>query len=331
MVLLATPSEHSLVDKIPDIFVNSENEVENLKTESEKISPAFKIVQIPCKGSGMIATRKLYPGDIILAEKPVIIVPDAIFSDVEKCEDFLERNINKLNSEDRELMMTLTDCRERDETDYYDPNPYCGLFYTNAMHFEEDAALCPVMARANHSCRANSEFITRADLGMQRLIANYIIKPGEEITINYMAMGEEGSDVKDTRQAYLRRTYGFHCTCRACTLQDNELLEEEMLRESIKEFQAVGEDKLDVIDLETLITKIYQIGGKHSYILDLIDNLYQFATVGSLRRVEYAVQGFTLAVNLYGVGSKQSKEWKYQVDLQKSVNILVSSDESHCL
>ena len=57
--------------------------------------------------------------------------------------------------------------------------------------------------------------------------------------------------------------------------QDKELLEEEMLRETIKEFQAVGEDKLDVAELEILIANVYQISGKHSYILDLVHHLYR--------------------------------------------------------
>ena len=41
-----------------------------------------------------------------------------------------------------------------------------GIFYTNCMNFvDESAALFPTMARSNHSCTPNSEFITRDDLG----------------------------------------------------------------------------------------------------------------------------------------------------------------------
>ena len=47
----------------------------------------------------------------------------------------------------------------------------------------------------------------------------YIIEAGEEVTLNYMAMAEEGSEVREVRQEYLRRLYGFQCTCKACTLQ----------------------------------------------------------------------------------------------------------------
>ena len=50
--------------------------------------------------------------------------------------------------------------------------------------------------------------------------------------------------------------------------------------------------------------------------------------MGSLRMVEYAVNGFTIAVNLYGTGSKEAKEWKNQLDFQKSVNHLILLDEN---
>jgi hypothetical protein len=41
-----------------------------------------------------------------------------------------------------------------------------GIFYTNDMTFtDESAALFPTMARANHSCTPNSDFVARHELG----------------------------------------------------------------------------------------------------------------------------------------------------------------------
>ena len=54
-----------------------------------------------------------------------------------------------------------------------------------------------------------------------------------------------------------------------------ELLEDESVRESMKELQAAGEDNLDPAEVESLIRKVYKIQGKHSYILDLIQKLYR--------------------------------------------------------
>jgi len=326
MVVLSKQHEHSLEAKLSAI--KQFNVGHKLDFFPRKIeTPSFKIVEIPCKGFGMVATRKLFPGDLILAEEPVVIVPEEIFSDVEVCEEFLDKEIEKMNSEKRELFLGLSDRRET-EIGPFDTNPYCGIFYTNAMAFEDATVLCPVMARANHSCRANTEFVSRPDLGEQHLVTNYVIMEGEEITINYMSMAEEGSDTKETRQSYLRRLYGFQCTCRTCTLQGQDLVDDENVRETVKELQAAGEENLDPAEIESLITKIYQIQGKHSYIMDLFLILYRSAPVGSLRMVEYAVNGFTIAVSLYGLGSKEAKEWKNQLDFQKSVNLMILLDEN---
>lgn len=322
MVLISKPTHLVTAPvKIPKLIP-----LEPVDSKAAK-TPAFEVREIPCKGMGMIATHKLYPGDLILAEKPILKVPEDVFEDVESCEEFIEKEMNKLSSEDRELFLGLSDKRVKESEDFFDPTPYCGIFYTNAMSYGDEAVLCPVMARANHSCRANAEFVSREDLGEQHLVANYIINAGDEISINYMSMLEEGTDVRDTRQSYLRELYGFQCTCAACTLQDQELLDDELLRENIKELQAAGEDNLEVNELQWLISCVYLIQGKHSYILNLILKLYRSAPVGSYRMVEYAVNGFTIAVNLYGVGSKQAREWKERLDFQKSINLMLKFDE----
>ena len=74
------------------------------------------------------------------------------------------------------------------------------MFYTNCMSYnEKDVCVCPVMARANHSCRPNAEFISRVELGKyspqsprqmlaycitgkMELRAMYMIEAGEEVT-----------------------------------------------------------------------------------------------------------------------------------------------------
>jgi len=176
--------------------------------------PACEVKEIAGKGIGMVATKKLYPGDLILAEKPVMTMPVAIFdSGRESTEDWLDKKINRLGSMERELLLSLTDWSNPDDF------TYIGLFYTNCMSWEADVVVCPLMARANHSCRPNAEFVARIDKGVNELRAMYVIEAGEEVTINYLPMAEEGGEVREVRQKYLRTSYGFQCTCRACTLQ----------------------------------------------------------------------------------------------------------------
>ena len=47
-----------------------------------------------------------------------------------------------------------------------------GIFYTNDMTFTDDsAALFPTMARVNHSCNPNADFVARDELGNLNLLS----------------------------------------------------------------------------------------------------------------------------------------------------------------
>lgn len=267
-------------------------------------SPACLIKEIAGKGMGMVARRKLYPGDLILSEKPLFVMPEEVFdSGPEVSEEWLDRAINRLTCVKRELFMSLSDCRNA-----LDPG-YLGRFYTNCMFYDETfTVVCPVMARANHSCRPNAEFVDRVDLGVNELRTMYVIEAGEEICINYLAMSEEACDVRDVRREYLRRYYGFQCVCRACTLEDNELEEEEILRETLKELQVKGADTWSPEEVTVFLAGAYSIQGKLSYIHTILETSFN-ASEDQVQRMEYSMQGLSLAISLFGKTSKQALVW----------------------
>jgi len=271
-------------------------------------NPACFIKEMPGKGIGMVARRKLYPGDLILSEKPALMMPQKVFdSSRDETEEWLDRAINRLNCEHRELFMALTDC-----TNPLDPN-YLGRFYTNCMVYDTDyTVVCPVMARANHSCRPNAEFVDRADLGVNELRTMYVIEAGQEICINYLPMAEEACDVRDVRREYLRKFYGFHCVCRACTLEDKELAEEENLRESIKELQALGVESLSPEEVVVLLDGLYTIQGKLSYIHFVFETSYHDSQ-DQVQKMGYSMKGLSLAISLFGKTSEQALVWTERV------------------
>jgi hypothetical protein len=126
-----------------------------------KQKPLFEIKESVHKGLGMFATQNIRPGQVILREKPLIVMPDSIFcnDDWEFLESWMDKRLNKLSSQDREIFFDLADSRSADKTSL-------GIFFTNDMtYIDESAALFPIMARANHSCRPNSDFITRKNIG----------------------------------------------------------------------------------------------------------------------------------------------------------------------
>jgi len=272
-------------------------------------TPACVVKEIAGKGIGMVATKKLYPGDLILAEKPVMTMPVAIFdSDRESTEDWLDKKINRLGSMERELLLSLTDWNNPDDF------TYIGLFYTNCMSWEENVVVCPLMARANHSCRPNAEFVARVDKGVNELRAMYVIEAGEEVNINYLPMAEEGGEVREVRQKYLRTSYGFQCTCRACTLQGPELDNEEELREKLKELQARGAHNWAAEEVSEYLEGIGALQGKLSHILDILNDCFQ-ASDDQASRLEYGVRGLALALCIYGPSSTEAEEWRQRVEV----------------
>jgi len=107
--------------------------VDNDKSLEEEAP--FRITALSGKGSGMIARRNLFPGDLILAEKPLLFLPDKIYEDVELAEENIDKQVLLLTSEERESLFELTDSRSP-----LDPT-YLGIFYTNDMNYDGDATV----------------------------------------------------------------------------------------------------------------------------------------------------------------------------------------------
>jgi len=266
----------------------------------------YEIKNIPGKGRGMFATRKIYPGEIIVREVPQIILCEEVFLDHDKCERFVEKEVNKMSDKQRRRFLSLTDGRGLDS--------YLGIFYTNDMDWDGDVCLCPTMARANHSCAPNAEFYTRKDIGEQRLVSLCIIEEGEEITISYMAAADEGSDNRAKRQSYLRNLYGFQCTCLVCSLEGEALEHNDAVREEIKELQACGLDNLDIQELEHLLTLCDEIKLKISYRLELIEAMCNKSS-SPLDKHYQSVRALNIAINSYGVDSVRADMWRNRIEM----------------
>jgi hypothetical protein len=271
---------------------------------------SFEIKKVPGKGNGMFATKRIYPGEIILREIPLLIVTDEIYNDQDKCERYLDRIVEKMPMHDRRRFLSLTDGRNCSGP------TYLGRFYTNDMDWDGDVCLCPTMARANHSCRPNTDFYTRQDLGEQRLVAISVIEKGAEITISYLPSADEGTDIRSRRQAYLRSFWGFQCTCLECTLQDEELEVNEAIREEIKEIQSGGLENLLPYELERLLSLCVEVSVKPYYLLLVIETLYT-KHQDLAEKLFQSVRGLGAAIHSYGEDSVVARKWLERLQLDE--------------
>lgn len=248
----------------------------------------------------MVALRKLFPGDLILIEPPLIFVPDKM--DGEATAALLEVLMSRMSQVQREAVLYLNDSKNPDDPDNL------GRFYTNAMSYGEDAVLCPIMARANHSCRPNAEFVTRKDLGLNHLRAIYPIEEGEEVEINYMLMETEGLEGREARQAYLRRSYDFECICSACNMTGKRLDADEGLRESLRQMRDRGIDLLTDQEFDVFLAGLYTIQAKLSYIFEVVEQAW-LGCSHPQKKSKHCLHSRTLLCLLYGNDSTQVQLW----------------------
>ncbi|KAJ6504579.1 hypothetical protein C8R47DRAFT_151451 [Mycena vitilis] len=183
--------------------------------------PAFKIKQVEGKGLGMVATRPIKAGELVIAERPVYIqrfdevtlqiptdytyfngrlVLGALEGLAPASQNAFRALKNVHGAENHVLWGTLKTnaIRHRMDADYKGPD-YAGLF--------------PSMSRANHSCTPNLQFIFSAETFAGEFRAVKPIAPKEELCMNY-------TDVlapRLMRQSELEQRYGFQCECTACS------------------------------------------------------------------------------------------------------------------
>ena len=64
----------------------------------------------------MVALKRLNPGDLILAEAPLVFVPDQM--DKEDTRRLLEEAVAGMSPTQRQVLLALSDCRNPEHPDY---------------------------------------------------------------------------------------------------------------------------------------------------------------------------------------------------------------------
>eukprot|EP00096_Caligus_rogercresseyi_P001137 TRINITY_DN1178_c0_g1_i3.p1 TRINITY_DN1178_c0_g1~~TRINITY_DN1178_c0_g1_i3.p1 ORF type:complete len:307 (+),score=70.64 TRINITY_DN1178_c0_g1_i3:444-1364(+) len=243
-------------------------------------SSSYEIVSLPGKGGkGVLARRGISAGEVIIREKPFLRISNEVFEgDTRDIDDALTQQLDAKSAADREMFFNLLDSRNSQED-----KSILGIFFTNDMSYIQDsAALFPTMARVNHSCAPNADFITREHLDCQDLVATEDIRAGEEITLSYLPSKTEGTAPGKIRRAYLRLWYQFDCLCRICRMDNRKIVRNDRLRRKVKSVQSKMEDdsifSLSHEELVTLSENLNLIRGvKLPYMLGIFERILEAA------------------------------------------------------
>ncbi|SPO04399.1 uncharacterized protein DNG_07084 [Cephalotrichum gorgonifer] len=198
----------------------------------------YVIREVPGKGKGLIATRKITRGTRILAEEPIIKAPRSKAAIIGRgFTDFdltlVGKQVKALDKEKRRAFLALHNA--------WDHN--VGIFV--------------IASRINHDCEANS-YGSWNELSRRYTVhAVRDIEGGEEITINYL---EYALFARDIRRQVLQVWFAFDCHCRLCTLPSAENRKYESTLEEVRKIGKSASDQLAKAIVLAHITVIAQAG-----------------------------------------------------------------------
>ena len=227
--------------------------------------PPFIVRESPGKGRGLFATRKIMEGQLILEEYPFLTLYgemnltefQTIFYpqiDEETKAKILQLydpadNFKKLDNETVEKLVSkdpLMMFYKEAETDEVSKifriitgnfTKICGDkdLYSDTTEMGLDNTFSLI----NHSCvpTATSSWVM-GDFKRRQLRAMMVIEKDLEITISYFNAEEFGYGSRESRRQKLLEICGFPCECSECSLEGEDLEENDAMRAEIREKMA---------------------------------------------------------------------------------------------
>ncbi|KAH7070129.1 hypothetical protein FB567DRAFT_564860 [Paraphoma chrysanthemicola] len=173
-------------------------------------NPPFEQHDFPGKGRGLVANKTLHRGDQIFASTPILISDTDSWSlDNAERLALLYRGVETLPPKSQSRFWALMG--------HFEDDPVDDRINTNNFDVTIDgishSALFPEIAMLNHDCRPNAAYFWDEQMMTHYVHAIRDIQPGEEITITYI----DNEKDRKTRMKRLQKSWGFKCSCSACT------------------------------------------------------------------------------------------------------------------
>lgn len=173
--------------------------------------PAYKMEATPDSGFGMVATRFIPRGTLIISESPLFTICGDLLT-LGRTAAVIEEKVNSLSAEQKIIFYSLHNSHGPGVS------TAVGTVKTNAHPLgvgARDCGIFPVCSRFNHSCASNASYMWVATAAQEAIYAGKDIAAGEQITVNYLdepRLNQKRSD----RRAVLMRDFQFECCCNVC-------------------------------------------------------------------------------------------------------------------
>ena len=267
--------------------------------------PPFIIRESPGKGRGLFATRKIKEGQVILEEYPLLVLRKGMSLsefqaihypnleeetkakimqlndpadnikklDIETVEKLIRKfSIVKLWKEARDDEMnkifrisTGNSLRICGKSDLYSNTTEIGLFHNLSL--------------INHSCVPNAASSwVMGDFKRQQVRAVMVIEKDEEILISYRNRSEFRCGSREYRRQELLEIGGFHCECSECSLEEEDLEENERRREEFWEVDAELQRQLQDLTSRRSVRRVMKMEQKKTKMAQKLNIRAEFFT-----------------------------------------------------
>ena len=157
---------------------NSEMGKKTTRSTKDKTTPSFTIKDLIKKGKGLVASRKISAGELIICEKPCLVLQ---LKDINN--DKVTKAFNHLPKEKQTKFLELTTSKETPA----DEPKKSDIFLNNAINVNDDVfGVFLDVSRVNHSCDPNAAWGTTQQEDTLELRAIRDIMEDEEICVDYI-------------------------------------------------------------------------------------------------------------------------------------------------
>ncbi|KAI1849819.1 hypothetical protein JX266_004768 [Neoarthrinium moseri] len=227
-------------------------------SSSVPVELPYEIVNMPGKGKGVLATRRIRKAEVLMLDHASLLVAAAFPGSVRQVDGYeiLHRAADQLRDPGRVLGLGRSSKGAADVLE--------DVIRTNSFAFdlggEPHMAVYPEISRINHGCNPNAFARFLPHSLAASIIAFRDIEPGEEITISYIPFARPTSE----RQALLSR-WNFNCTCALCASSPSTRASSDYRRTKIRSLreeilEAIGKrDGTRAVTLSHEVLRLAQI------------------------------------------------------------------------
>eukprot|EP00438_Fugacium_kawagutii_P020589 Skav222344 [mRNA] locus=scaffold3497:112326:113684:+ [translate_table: standard] len=188
------------------------------------LSDKFEVRDVGKKGLGIVATKPVKRGELLLEEAPLLVFQnqsfDVLFGDLQ---DILvdDKSFDKWDSSLTDTLKSR--CSEEVFAKFWNLADTCsvkktalGIARTNGVGLSENSAgLFLLLSRFNHNCKPNVHNSWQEDRQVQVLRTTCDIDEGQELCISYLSFLTLCAPAKE-RLGEISDRFGFDCACESC-------------------------------------------------------------------------------------------------------------------